>query len=239
LASSGQQVLLVDADTYGGSVAQSLGLPEHPSLLVAVHAAATGLFGPEHLGPLLHAAGEGLWVLPGVSDAARWPEVREASFLAVLDAARAEFAVTVVDGGFCLEEDEELAYDGVPLRRNLATRVAVREADCVIAVCRADPVGLRRFLAARAEFESVIAGASVTVVNRSPATVAGRRKMEMSLTLERHTGAPPISFVPDDVAVAECLWEGTCVVRSRPRAPAARALATLAREVGAKAEAMS
>lgn len=231
LARPDEPVLLVDADTYGGAVAQTLGLPETPSLVGAVHQASVAGFGPDQLLPFCHDAGAGLLVLAGLGKAEMWPEVREASLRAVLEAAQARFAVTVVDVGFCLEEDEELSYSGAPMRRNLATRVVLAKCDSVVALCRADPVGVRRYLQARPVVAEVARGPIATVVTRSPGSVAGRRKMEMSLALERHTGAPPIAFVPEDPAVLECLWEGRSVVRARPRSPAARGVMSLCREL--------
>ena len=230
LAGSGQ-VLLLDADTYGASVAQALGLSEHPSLITALHQAAVGAFGPEELECHCTSAGGALRVLAGPSRPDLWPEVRQASLEAVVDAARRGFDLTVADVGFCLEEDEELSFSGAPLRRNLAARVLLAQADLVVGVCRADPVGVRRYVDALPAVADISGGPLVTVVNRSAAFVPGRQKMELSLALERHTGMPPLGFVPDDPAVEQSLWEGRPVGRARPRTPAARALASVAESV--------
>ena len=231
LAAEESPVLLIDGDTYGASVAQALGLSEHPSLITALHEAAVGAFGPDELLPHCAHAGGGLRVLAGPSRADLWPEVRQASLEAVIDAARRGFDLTVADVGFCLEEDEELSFNGAPLRRNLAARVLLTQADLVVGVCRADPVGVRRYLDALPAVADVSGGPLVTVVNRSPGFVPGRQKMELSLALERHTGMPPLGFVPHDPAVEQSLWEGRPVGRARPRTPAARALASVAGSV--------
>ena len=60
-------------------------------------------------------------------------------------------AVTVVDCGFGLEQDEELAYDTVAPRRNGATLAVLEPADVVLAVGSADPVGLQRLVRGLAE----------------------------------------------------------------------------------------
>ena len=65
---------------------------------------------------------------------------------ALLELFRITFPITVIDTGFCLEEDEELLYDQVRLRRNAVTRLAVQTADLVVVVARADPVGLHAFI---------------------------------------------------------------------------------------------
>ena len=228
---AGVDTLLLDADPYGASLAQTLGLAEHPSLLSALRHAADGAFDGAALREHCLPAAGGLWLLAGLARPDAWTEVREGSLRAVLDAARDAFPLVVVDAGFCLEEDEELTYAGTPLRRNLTTRAVVAAASSVVGVCRADPVGLRRYVDAWPDVVALSAGPVRTVVNRSPGSVAGRRKMEMSLALERRTGAPPITVVPDDPAVVECLWEGRSPLSARPRSPAARAMASLVRDV--------
>lgn len=230
LSSRGLEVLLVDADTYGASVAQSLGLSEQPSIVSAVRGVAAARLEAGELRALCQSAGGGLAVLSGCISGL-WPEIREASLRSVLDAARSEFSVVVADVGFCIEEDEELSYNGAPLRRNLASRTVLREASMIVGVCRADPVGMRRYLTEHSLLRDVSGAPVVTVVNRSPASVSGRKKMEMSLAIERGAGAPAACFVPEDSSVVQSLWDGECVVRARPRSPAARALGALALEI--------
>src|SRR2546423_767732 len=124
-------VLVIDADTYGAGVAQSLGLPEQPSLATAARRAASGSVDGEELRGLCHRAGAGLSVLAGVGPSG-WADIRPASFRVVLDTAREAFALTVVDVGFCTEEDEELSFSGAPVRRNMATPAAIQAADTVV-----------------------------------------------------------------------------------------------------------
>jgi hypothetical protein len=59
---------------------------------------------------------------------------------------RVAFPLTIIDVGFCLEEDEELLYDQVRFRRNAVTRLALQGADLVVAVARAGPIGLHAFI---------------------------------------------------------------------------------------------
>ena len=92
------------------------------------------------------AAPGGPRVLPGLPRAELWTEIRPGSWEAMLELFRVAFPITVIDAGFCLEEDEELLYDQVRLRRNAVTRLAVEQADLVVAVARADPVGLHAFI---------------------------------------------------------------------------------------------
>ena len=55
---------------------------------------------------------------------------------------------TVVDCGFCLETDEELSFDSLAPRRNGATLAVLDEADCVVVVGAADPIGMQRLVRA-------------------------------------------------------------------------------------------
>ena len=86
----------------------------------------------------------GLRVLTGISRADRWPELRPAALEQVWSLARSLAAVTVVDLGFCLEQDEELSFDTAAPRRNGATLATLAAADTVLAVGAADPVGMQR-----------------------------------------------------------------------------------------------
>jgi hypothetical protein len=91
------------------------------------------------------------------------------------------FPITVVDAGFCLEEDEELIYDQVRHRRNATTRLAVERADLVVAVARADPVGLQAFIRGYQELRDLGVPASrvrVVVNQLRPGMFGGDRPAE-------------------------------------------------------------
>jgi hypothetical protein len=106
LASRGQDVLLVDADTYGGCVAQALGLlDEAPGIAAVCRAAEQGTLDLPVLARLAPVVTSGLRVLTGLPKAERWPELRSAALERVLDLARALTPIVVVDCGFCIEDD--------------------------------------------------------------------------------------------------------------------------------------
>ena len=149
IASRSREVLLVDADTYGGSVAQVLGLlDEAPGIAAACRAADHGTLDLPALARLAPVVMPGLRVLTGLPKAERWPEPRAAALERVLELGRGLAQVIVVDCGFCIENDEELSYDTAAPRRNEATLTTLAEADTVLAVGSADPVGLQRFVRA-------------------------------------------------------------------------------------------
>ena len=139
---SGVATLLADADTYGGSVAQVLGLlDESPGLAAACRAVSTGSLDLAVLAQAAREVSPNLRVLTGIVRADRWPELRPAALAEVWARARFLAALTVVDCGFALEQDEELSYDTLAPRRNGATLATLEAADLVLAVGRADPVG--------------------------------------------------------------------------------------------------
>ncbi len=125
LAAEGKSVLLVDADSYGASVAAMLGLlDEAAGLAQACRLADQGLLDAEALlriaAPVVTRTGT-FRVLTGITRADRWTELRAAALSLVLARARQIVDVTVIDTGFCLESRRraELRHDGAaPERRD-------------------------------------------------------------------------------------------------------------------------
>lgn len=85
-AAAGRSTLLIDADTYGGAVAQMLAvLDEVSGLLAAARSADTGRLGPAELARHVRQVDHGLKVLTGIGRADRWPQLRVGSFERILD----------------------------------------------------------------------------------------------------------------------------------------------------------
>jgi MinD-like ATPase involved in chromosome partitioning or flagellar assembly len=234
-AATGGEVLLVDADTYGGAVAQTLGfLDEVPGLAWAARMAGRGeLDAPRLWRSVRRAAPGGPRVLVGLPRAELWTEIRPGTWEALLELFRVAFPVTVVDAGFCLEEDEELLYDQVRLRRNAVTRLAVQAADLVVAVARADPVGLHAFIRGYQELRDLGVPASrvrVVVNQLRPGMFGGDRPAEqVRAALSRYVGIEPAAVVPyDRPGVDAALLAGQALREARPGCPAQIALARLA-----------
>lgn len=230
LARLGSSVLLVDADTYGASVAQTLALlDEAPGLAAATRLADTGDLDQPRLAAVAPEAVAGVRVLTGLPRADRWSEIREESFAEVLVQARLLVDVVVVDTGFCLEEDEELSYDTRAPRRNVTTTAALRDADEVVAVGAGDPVGLQRLVRGLDEL-SRIATADRVVINRVRASAVGAGPSQrVTETLERFAGITDPMVVPDDrPGLDAAMLAGQVLAESAPGSPARHALAELA-----------
>ncbi|MCY7372306.1 MAG: hypothetical protein LH461_01170 [Spirochaetaceae bacterium] len=201
LARSGVSTLLADADVYGGVVAQLLGfLDEAPGLAAAVRLANNGALDVAGLARVAPQVSPGLRVLTGISRAERWPELRPAALEQVWELARSLAEVTVVDCGFCLEQDEELSFDTAAPRRNGATLMTLARADVVLAVGAADPVGVQRLVRGLTQLREAVPGASPRVVLNQVrrGAIGAEPRAQLRKALERYAGVRDISFVPHD-----------------------------------------
>ncbi len=227
--------LLVDADTYGASVAQTLGvLDEAPGLAAACRSATAGGLDPVVLARLSPVVAPHLRVLTGISRADRWPEVGATGLEQVWAAARALGPWTVVDTGFALERDEELSYDTLAPRRNAATLSALESADVVVAVGAADPVGMQRLVRGLGELAELFPQVRPRVVLtrvRSSA-VGSDPQRRVTDALRRYAGVDRVVAVPDDrPALDAALLAGRTLTEHAPSSPARAALAALAAEL--------
>lgn len=193
--------LLVDADPYGGTVAQQLGiLDEVSGLLSAARLAATGGL-DERFASVQRELGGGFRVLTGLPRADRWVEVRAGALSEVIERARSE-AQLVLDTGFSVEESPTADFGARPERNGL-TMEALEAADDILVVGSADPVGLARLARAVAELHDRIAAPRVRlVVNRMRATLGWREAdvVEMLGGFGPHLG---VHFLPDDQAAVD------------------------------------
>ncbi|RJK95419.1 AAA family ATPase [Vallicoccus soli] len=228
----GVPTLLADADVYGGVVAQVLGLlDESPGLAAAARAANSGVLDLPALAKLAPVVVPRLRVLTGIARADRWPELRPASLEVVLDLARRLADLTVVDCGFCLEEDEELAFDTAAPRRNGATLEVLARADTVVAVGTADPVGVQRLVRGLAELRDAVPTADpVVVLNRvRRGPVGGDPAVQLREALSRYAGVDEVLLVPEDRAGLDAaLLEGRLLAEAAPGSPVRAALEPLA-----------
>ena len=235
LAEMGVPTMLLDADVYGGAVAQSLGLlDEAPGLAAAVRVANNGLLDLPALAGLARSVNDSLRVLTGITRPERWPELRPAGIENVLALCRALAAVTVVDCGFSLEQDEELAYDQSAARRNGATLAVLDDADAVIAVGSADPLSLQRLVRGLSELAAVVPGLTPdVVVNRvRDGVMAGDPKREIAAALDRYAGVTPAAFLPYDLAATDAAaMKGRALAEVAASSPLRFAIRDYARQI--------
>lgn len=232
LAADGKQVLLVDADSYGASVAAVLGLmDESAGLAQACRLADQGTLDAAALeriaAPVATKAGT-FKVLTGITRADRWTELRAPALAVVLERARQCADVVVVDTGFCLESDEELSFDTMAPRRNAATLRSLELADTVYAVGAADPVNVPRLVRALAELEAAVPHASpLVLMNKVRASSVGRNpERQLQDAWERFGPASKLTaFLPHDATAADAaLLAGSLLLEAAPDSPLRRAV---------------
>jgi MinD-like ATPase involved in chromosome partitioning or flagellar assembly len=232
LAGLGRPTLLADVDVYGGVVAQVLGLlDEAPGVAAACRLANNGALDLAALADLARSVTPTLRVLSGIARADRWPELRPAALEVVLELCRSLAATTVVDCGFSLEQDEELAYDTAAPRRNGATLTVLEAADTICVVGAADPVGLQRLVRGLAELkEALPAVQPLVVVNKlRGSAIPGDAEQEVRAALTRYAGIPEVAFVPFDLdGVDRALVAGRTLAEAAPASPARTAVTALA-----------
>ncbi|MBU4214618.1 MAG: hypothetical protein KJ792_08190 [Actinobacteria bacterium] len=232
LAAAHGTTVLVDADTYGGSVAQVVGLlDEAPGLAAAARAAAQGTLDLATLARLAPVLAPDLRLLSGIARADRWSELTGPALDVVWRLARGLAEWVVVDTGFSLEQDEVLSYDTRAPRRNAATLSALEAADLVVVVGAGDPVGMHRLVRGLSELtDAGVVGERMVVVNHVRASVAGPRPAAaVREALARYAGVERVHVVPEDrEAFDTALREGRMLREVTPGAAGRRAVAELA-----------
>jgi Flp pilus assembly CpaE family ATPase len=234
VAAAGRRTLLVDLDTYGGTVAQVLSLlDEAPGIAAACRAAEHGALDVVALARLSPEVVPRLRVLTGIPKPERWTELRAAAVERVLALGATLADVVVVDCGFCLEDDEELSYDTLAPRRNATTRSALAHADVLLAVGAAEPVGLQRLVRGLQQLTDIESPSPFVVVTKVRSGAVGPRPEEaIAETLARFAGIDQLAFVPDDRDVLDAaMLAGRTLVEHAPASAARGAIAELAHQV--------
>ncbi|MES2171320.1 MAG: regulator [Actinomycetota bacterium] len=234
LAARGFSVVLADADTHGGAVAPALGLlDESPGFAAACRLAGAGALDLAELDRIaeMYSSPRGSFrVLTGIGRPDRWPELSADRVEATIAACRTWADFTVLDTGASLENDEEISSDLFAPHRNAATITALRNADQVVAVGSADPVGLSRFLRAHVDLLELVEPERLSVVmNRlRPSAIGSAPHAQVLSTLERFGGIRAPVLVPYDLGSFDsAILTGRTIQDAAPRSPARAAVSEL------------
>ncbi|NQX26998.1 P-loop NTPase [Microbacteriaceae bacterium VKM Ac-2854] len=232
LAARGRSVALLDADSYGGSIAPALGLlDESPGFAAACRLAGVEALTLDELDRIAQEAGTPrMRVLTGIARGRRWPELTAERVSAVVAACATWVDEVVIDVGFNLETDEEIMSDLFAPRRNAATLTALQSADRIIAVAAAEPVGLARFLRAQEDLLETASEIPISIVlNRVRGSAVGPSPAAQSAAaLARFGGMEPAGYLPFDLAAIDAaVLAGRGVREVAPRSAFARATAAL------------
>lgn len=228
---AGTRTTLVDADTYGPSLSQMLGvLDESPGLVAACRAHDRDTLDPETLEALLPLVQPGLHLLSGIGVPGRWAELRRTSLDGVWRALARRGELVIADVGPVLEEDEELSYDTAAPQRNAAAISAIEHADAVIAVVAADPIAITRLLRDHARLAELGVTELHVIVNRVGAPIPGERVRELIAT---RIPVASLHLLPDDpVACRSAAWDGALLAEGATRSPLRRELRDMAASPG-------
>ncbi len=227
-ATAGVPTLLIDADVYGGVLANAFGLlDESPGLAGACRMAANGTLDRPELTRLCWSISPTLSLLTGIARTDRWPEVRPSALPLVLTAARSMVELVVVDCAFCLESDEEITFDTMAPRRNGATLAVLGVADLVLAVGSADPPGMERLVRGLAELAQAVPEAQAqAVLNRTRRSAASAE--ELADTLRRFVAAEVFAMLPEDRPATDIAWRrGAALSAVAAKSPLYTALGSL------------
>ncbi|WEK62742.1 MAG: hypothetical protein P0Y60_08465 [Candidatus Microbacterium colombiense] len=243
LARTGRHTALIDADTVAPSLALLLGLGDDaPGIAAACRRANLGgLDATEltRLATVVETSGGDIDVFPGINRPSRWPELGSVRLQAALQACRSWSEETVVDVAAAFDADEEATYDLAGPRRHAATTTTLLEADLIVAVAAADPVGISRFLRDHAELRRVTGSTPVSVViNRvRPGPLGLDARGQVRRTLERFAGITDVTFLPFDQRAADAsLLHARAMADVTPRSPFVAAIRGLAASLAPPAE---
>lgn len=209
LARAGRSTALVDADSVAPSLALQLGLgDDSPGIAAACRRAELGgLDAAEltRLATILSTSSGEVEVLPGLNRPSRWPELSASRMRDTLRACRGWIEDTIVDVSAAFDADDEVTSDLAGPRRHAATSTTLQEADAIIAVASADPVGISRFLRDHAELRRLSSPTPVTVVVNQvrPGPLGIDARGQVRRTLERFGGITDVAFVPFDQRAAD------------------------------------
>ncbi|WP_314096152.1 P-loop NTPase [Microbacterium foliorum] len=215
----GRRTALIDADTVAPSLALLLGLGDDaPGIAAACRRADLGSLDADELtrlsAVLETSAGE-VEVLGGINRPSRWPELGADRLRATLGACRTWSEETVVDVASAFDADDEATFDLAGPRRHAATVAALQEADTIVAVASADPLGISRFIREHAELRRLTDPVPVSVVvNRvRPGPLGIDARGQVRRTLERLAGITAVEFLPFDQRAADA-----ALLHARPMA---------------------
>ncbi|MFC7790113.1 AAA family ATPase [Microbacterium sp. MAHUQ-60] len=225
LSRAGRRTALVDADSVAPSIALQLGLGDDaPGLAAACRRAELGSLDVAELSRLsvpVETSGGTLEVLGGLNRPSRWPELGASRVRTTLAACRNWLDDTVVDVSAEFDEDDDPLDPGAPTR-HASTTAALREADAVIAVLSAHPLGVSRFVRGYAELRHLVGGTPITVVaNRvRPGPLGIDARGQIRRTLDRFAGVDEVSFLPQDQRAADAAaLHARAIADVSPRSP--------------------
>ena len=222
LARRESSTLLIDADPWGGAVAQQLGVLDEVSGVLAASRLNSTRELAGRFAEVQRGLGKHLRVVTGLPRPDRWPEVRPGTIEQLCELGRG-IGQVVLDTGFSLE-GEPWRDGGSRPGRNTMTLAALDGSDKVVVVGSADPVGLARLARGLTELAEVAPEmVPLVVLNRMRPTLAWPEK-EIAGLVSGFGRIEAIHVLPEDRrAVDAALVSGGFVTQG----PLAKSIGTL------------
>jgi MinD-like ATPase involved in chromosome partitioning or flagellar assembly len=201
LAQRDRRTILVDADPYGASVGQQLGIVDGVSgLLAAARLTVSGQL-EERFASVQRGIDSHLSVITGLPRPDRWVELRSGAVHHLLESARRQ-AHVVVDTGFSLEDDPGPDFGSRPPRNQL-TLASLELADEVVVVGSADPVGLSRLVRGLAELRELVPATPLRVVVNRMRPSLGWSEKDVAGMVGGYARLSGLHFLADDQATVD------------------------------------
>lgn len=220
----GIKTILVDADMYGGTVAQHLAvLDEVSGVMAACRSVNAGK--PEQVFDQVLALSPTLDLMTGIPRPDMWRHIKPQALDIVLEQLRTRYEAVIIDIGFGVEP----AVATGPARDQVALRL-LDQADQTAVVGAADPIGLTRLI--RALDENLVPAQTTTIViNRLRSSLQWGER-EISELLQRVVSRTPDHFVEFDQAQCDqAVLNGISVDKVDPRSKIASSIEGLARDL--------
>ena len=222
------RTILIDADTYGGDLAQMFAVVEEmPTIVWAAQAAGEDRLDEDTIANVLRrTSAAGPVLLPGINRAELWTDISKFGWSRLIEFMTRTFAYSIVDVGFGVEFDDRAQQD-----RDRLARQTISLASHVVAVCKGDPVGIKSFLWAIERLKEIREMEDILVVVNK---VLPGEVDEIKYLLRRHLGKRPIAFLPfrpNDARRA--LDRGIPIGAVRPNGDVNSAIRDLAGAIGA------
>jgi MinD-like ATPase involved in chromosome partitioning or flagellar assembly len=230
LGNNGARVLLIDADTVAPSVSLTLGIEEDVSgIVVAARYAEQNALDSRALANCARAINPNFWVMTGLSDPRRWPEVRAGAMRKIIERAREHFDHIVIDLGAGMDDTDgdegiDLAPTLVP-RRTLVTSTVLDTADQVYLIARADALGAQRLASVYSSHAQIFASARrCAVVNMVHNADSRSVQREFGAICGALDPDLEVRYLPNDSAAAEMVKKASTLGEIGSRGSLARAI---------------
>lgn len=230
LAARGESPLLIDADVWGSSLRQFLGLDsDAPGLAAAIRAIERGSLDVAGLRRLIRDHPAGMSVLGGLAKAERWREAAGVVLEEFWQTVTEWPGPVVVDGPVRIPLGGEHAIDEYGPRPNDMWASILEAASAVCLVGAAETIGIHRFINFYLDISERSLPAAHVVINRVRESAAGPQpRASIHELLARFAGVvDPVLVTDDPVGMDRALLAAGALPQHAPRSPARQGIQEL------------